>query len=130
MRQTCKKLKVDAEYRQLLGIPFGQDTPHFSTFSKNYEKRFKNSDIFEEIFELKEENINLKSLLEKLKDKFYFIKHFIITKILDYKEKDKYVQLTSDLYEHRCLDEDDYKELINFSKLINSSRDYKEKNKR
>ena len=50
MRQTCKKIKVDAEYRWFLGIPFGQDTPHFSTFSKNYERRFKDSDIFEEIF--------------------------------------------------------------------------------
>ncbi len=50
MRQTCKKLKVDAEYRWFLGIPFGEDTPHFSTFSKNYERRFKDSNIFEEIF--------------------------------------------------------------------------------
>lgn len=45
------------------------------------------------------------------------------------KEKDKYVQLTHDLYEHRGLDEDDYKELINFSKPINSSRDYIAKEK-
>ena len=50
MRQTCKKIKVDAEYRWFLGIPFGTDTPHFSTFSKNYERRFTDSDIFEEIF--------------------------------------------------------------------------------
>ena len=50
MRQTCKKIKVNAEYRWFLGIPFGQDTPHLSTFSKNYERRFKDSDIFEEIF--------------------------------------------------------------------------------
>ena len=50
MRQTCKKIKVDAEYRWFLGIPFGIDTPHFSTFSKNYERRFKNSNIFENIF--------------------------------------------------------------------------------
>ncbi len=50
MRQTCKKVKVDAEYRWFLGIPFGVDTPHFSTFSKNYERRFKDSDIFEKIF--------------------------------------------------------------------------------
>lgn len=50
MRQTCKKIKVDAEYRWFLGIPFGQATPHFSTFSKNYERRFKDSDIFEAIF--------------------------------------------------------------------------------
>ena len=50
MRQTCKKIKVDAEYRWFLGIPFGQETPHFSTFSKNYERRFKGTDIFEKIF--------------------------------------------------------------------------------
>ena len=60
-------------------------------------KNIKEKD--EEIFELRKENINLKSLLEKLKDKFYFIKHFIITKLIDHKEKDKYVQLTHDLYE-------------------------------
>ena len=50
MRQTCKKIKVDAEYRWFLGIPFGKETPHFSTFSKNYERRFRDSDIFEKIF--------------------------------------------------------------------------------
>ena len=66
---------------------------------------------------------------QKLKEKFYFIKHFIINKILDHKEKEKYVQLTRDLYEHRGLDEEDYKELISFSKQINSSRDYITKEK-
>ena len=62
----------------------------------------------------------------------YFIavwKYFIITKLIDHKEKDKYVQLTQDLYEYKGLDEDDYKELINFSKPINSLRDYREKEK-
>lgn len=50
MRRTCEKIKVDAEYRWFLGIPFGYDTPHFSTFSKNYERRFKDSNVFENIF--------------------------------------------------------------------------------
>lgn len=50
MRKTCKKIKVDAEYRWFLSIPFGEETPHFSTFSKNYERRFKGTDIFEKIF--------------------------------------------------------------------------------
>lgn len=50
MRQTCEKIKVDAEYRWFLKIPFNQSSPHFSTFSKNYERRFKDSDIFESIF--------------------------------------------------------------------------------
>ncbi len=50
MKKTCEKIKVDAEYRWFLGIPFGKETPHFSTFSKNYERRFKGTDIFEKIF--------------------------------------------------------------------------------
>lgn len=50
MRKTCEKIKVDGEYRWFLGIPFGQETPHFSTFSKNYERRFRGTDIFEKIF--------------------------------------------------------------------------------
>uniref|UniRef100_UPI00272E58B3 IS1182 family transposase n=1 Tax=uncultured Clostridium sp. TaxID=59620 RepID=UPI00272E58B3 len=50
MRKTCEKIKVDAEYRWFLGIPFGKETPHFSTFSKNYERRFKGTEIFEKIF--------------------------------------------------------------------------------
>jgi len=50
MRKTCEKIKTDAEYRWFLGIPFGEETPHFSTLSKNYERRFRDSDIFEKIF--------------------------------------------------------------------------------
>ena len=50
MRQLCKKIKVDAEYRWFIGFPFGVDTPHFTTFSKNYERRFKGTDVFENIF--------------------------------------------------------------------------------
>lgn len=50
MRKTCEKIKVDVEYRWFLRIPFGEDTPHFSTFSKNYKRRFKGTDIFEKIF--------------------------------------------------------------------------------
>ena len=50
MRKTCEKIKVDAEYRWFLGIPFGKETPHFSTFSQNYKRRFQGTDIFEKIF--------------------------------------------------------------------------------
>ena len=50
MRKTCEKIKVDLEYRWFLGIGLGQETPHYSTFSQNYIRRFKDSNIFEEIF--------------------------------------------------------------------------------
>lgn len=50
MRKTCEKIKVDAEYRWFLGIPFGESTPHYSTFSQNYIRRFAGTEIFENIF--------------------------------------------------------------------------------
>lgn len=50
MRKTCEKIKVDAEYRWFLGIPFGEQTPHYSTFSQNYIRRFQDTEIFENIF--------------------------------------------------------------------------------
>ena len=65
MRKTCEKIKVDAEYRWFLGMPFGTDTPHFSTFSKNYERRFSNSTIFEDIFLEILNLVNEKGLLNK-----------------------------------------------------------------
>ncbi len=37
MREVCKRIKTDAAYRFFLNIPFGEDTPHFSTFSKLYK---------------------------------------------------------------------------------------------
>ena len=50
MRKTCEKIKVDLEYRWFLGIPLGEPTPHYSTFSQNYIRRFQGTDVFEEIF--------------------------------------------------------------------------------
>ena len=50
MRKTCEKIKVDAEYRWFLGIPFGQKTPHYSKFSQNYIRRFEGTEVFEKIF--------------------------------------------------------------------------------
>lgn len=50
MRKTCEKCHTDAAYRWFLGIPFGRPVPNYSTFSKNYERRFKDSNIFENIF--------------------------------------------------------------------------------
>ena len=50
MRKTCEKIKVDLEYRWFLGIPLGEPTPHYSTFSQNYIRRFQGTNVFEEIF--------------------------------------------------------------------------------
>lgn len=50
MRKTCEKIKVDIEYRWFLGIPLGKSTPHYSTFSQNYIRRFQGTNVFENIF--------------------------------------------------------------------------------
>lgn len=50
MRQTVKEIEVNLAYRWFLGFDFYDTVPHFSTFSKNYERRFKDTDIFERIF--------------------------------------------------------------------------------
>lgn len=93
----------------------------------NLNENIKQKD--EEISELKKENNTLKSTLEKSKNKFYFLKHFIMMKILNNKEKEKYIQLTHDLHDHRALDDEDFKELMEFSIPINNSRDYITKEK-
>ena len=50
MRQTVKEIEVNIAYRWFLGLDFTKSVPHYSTFSKNYERRYKDSTIFEEIF--------------------------------------------------------------------------------
>ena len=50
MRQTIKEVEVNIAYRWFLGLDFYDKIPHFSTFGKNYERRFKDTDIFNQIF--------------------------------------------------------------------------------
>jgi transposase len=50
MRQTVKDIEVNVAYRWFLGLGMLDTVPHFSTFSKNYTRRFKDTDLFEQIF--------------------------------------------------------------------------------
>jgi len=50
MRQTIKEIETNVAYRWFLGFGFHTEVPHFSTFGKNYVRRFQDSDIFEQIF--------------------------------------------------------------------------------
>lgn len=50
MRQTIKEIEVNIAYRWFLGFDFYDKIPHFTTFSQNYRRRFKDTKIFEEIF--------------------------------------------------------------------------------
>ena len=51
MRQTIREIEVNVAYRWFLGLEMLEPVPHFSTFGKNYSRRFKDTDLFEQIFE-------------------------------------------------------------------------------
>lgn len=50
MRKTIGEIEVNFAYRWYLGYGMHETIPHFSTFGKNYTRRFKDSDLFEQIF--------------------------------------------------------------------------------
>ena len=50
MRKTIEEVETNMAYRWFLGYGFHDKVPHFSTFGKNYERRFKDTDLFERIF--------------------------------------------------------------------------------
>ncbi|MDO4978491.1 MAG: IS1182 family transposase [Eubacteriales bacterium] len=51
MRQTIKEIEVNMAYRWFLGLDFYDKVPHFTTFGKNYKRRFEGTDLFEQIFQ-------------------------------------------------------------------------------
>lgn len=50
MRETIRQTEVNAAYRWYIGYGLTEKIPHFSTFSKNYTRRFKGTSLFEDIF--------------------------------------------------------------------------------
>ena len=73
MQQTIKEADTNVAYRWLLGYSFEQKIPHFSTFVKNYVRRFRETTLFEDIFAyileqavkagfVKEDNLYLNSI--------------------------------------------------------------------
>ena len=51
MRKTIREIEVNVAYRWFLGLDFYDPVPHFSTFGKNYKRRFEGTDLFEQIFQ-------------------------------------------------------------------------------
>ncbi|QMI85955.1 IS1182 family transposase [Carnobacteriaceae bacterium zg-84] len=50
MRETIKRVETDVAFRWFLNLPFSKPTPHYSTFSQNYIRRFQGTSVFEDIF--------------------------------------------------------------------------------
>ncbi len=50
MRQTIEEIRVNTAYRWFLGLGPADEIPHFTTFGKNYVRRFSDTPVFEQIF--------------------------------------------------------------------------------
>lgn len=50
MRQTIREIEVNTAYRWFIGYDIDEPAPHFTTFGKNYTRRFEGTDVFERIF--------------------------------------------------------------------------------
>ncbi len=64
MCQTIKDIEVNVAYRWFLGLEMYDSVPHFSTFGKNYTRRFKDTDLLEQIF--------AKNQCQKIDGKWYY----------------------------------------------------------
>lgn len=51
MRRTCEECKVNIAYRWFLGLSMYDEIANYSTWSQNYIRRYKDSDVFDKIFE-------------------------------------------------------------------------------
>lgn len=45
MKQTLKEIEVNMAYRCFIGYDLFEKIPHFSTFSKNYTRRFQGTHV-------------------------------------------------------------------------------------
>lgn len=51
MRKTCEESKVNIAYRWFLGLSMYDEIPNYSTWSQNYIRRYRDSDVFNQIFD-------------------------------------------------------------------------------
>ncbi len=50
MRQTIKEIEVNTAYRWFLGLTLDDKVPHFTTYGKNYSRRFQDKQVISAIF--------------------------------------------------------------------------------
>ena len=50
MRKTCEECEVNLAYRWYLGLSIDDKIPDYSTWSQNYIRRYRNTEIFKIIF--------------------------------------------------------------------------------
>lgn len=91
----------------------------------NLNKKIKSKD--NEINDLKEENLSLKSALEHLKNLIYNLVKFLMDRIYKNKDKEKYMEFATELYEYGALDEEDFNLLQDNKNTNNKNKSVIEK---
>lgn len=111
MRQTIKDIEVNFAYRWYLGYGMHEEIPHFSTFGKNYIRRFKDTDLFEHIFSrilaevekhgfIDDENIFIDGTHIKANANNHKYRNEVITKSTRYYENALQAEITHDRAAH------------------------------
>jgi hypothetical protein len=106
-----KEIEVNNAYRWYIGYGLSEKIPHFSTFGKNYARRFEGTDLFEQIFMrvvkeiikhgfIEEETIFIDGTHIKANANNHKYKNEIVEKSARYYEKELQKEITSDREEH------------------------------
>lgn len=98
LKENRKQIKILSENNEALNL-------RVDSLSKNMT--FKEN----EISELKEENSTLKNMVQHWKSQFFKIIHFLTDRIIRNKNREKYMDFATDLYNHGALDEKHLKDL-------------------
>lgn len=111
MRQTMKEIEVNTAYRWYIGYGLSERLPHFSTFSKNYARRFEGTDLFERIFMrvvkeiinhgfIEDETVFIDGTHIKANANNHKYKNEIVEKSARYYEAELQKEITADRAEH------------------------------
>jgi transposase len=97
MRQTIKEIEVNTAYRWYIGYGMTEKVPHFSTFSKNYSRRFEGTDLFEQLFKRVLEEIIKHGFLEE--ENVFIDGTHVKASANNHKSEPKQVEKTAKYYE-------------------------------
>lgn len=119
MRRTITEIEVNVAYRWYLNLNLTDSVPHHSTFCKNYERWFKNTKVFNEIFNHILELIYTNGFID---DSTIFIDG---TQIKANANTKKYVNKTIEIEEHPY--QKDINNAITENRQLHNKKQLKEK---
>ena len=118
MRQTLKEIEVNFAYRWYIGYNMHEQLPHFSTFSKNYSRRFKDTDLFEKIFAKILNEVNKYGFID---DENIFIDGtHIKANANTHKDRNEVIEASAKVYEDALIEE------INKDRALHNKKPLKE----